>query len=801
MDFVLDGKTYSIKLAVTDAIDELILGIDFLTKYAATWEIATGKLHLDGKCFLLQHRVTANRVRRLYSVEPVRIPARSQTDVPVRVIWPTMHPTESDWLVELKKRLTTAPILAMPTDGGGYVLDTDANATAAGCVLQQWQGSDLKVIGYASKSFSAAEVRYCTTRRELAAVMYGLYQSRHLLLGYRFLLWTDHAALTYLRRTPDPVGQSARYLDKLAEYDFELQHRPGAQHQNTDALSRRPCERAAAAPPCSQCRAVATRSIHGAAHQDDAASATLTSNEPPLKRRRHSTTKPTSADEAVVDPQGRSLLSKEMLCDRQKDDPVTGQIVKWLTAPEAAPSTSELTSSAPEVQGLYAQRDLLQLIDGVLYRNYERPDATLQFQQVVVPRCLRGEFLQNSHSGLINGHFGVEKTRERLRALAYWQGWNEDVRLFVARCQLCNQYRHGPRGKQGQLQPAIACAPMQKVHVDLTGPHVTSCNGYKYILTAICAFTKYLITIPIRDKTTKTVARALLKSVYLVHGPPSILVHDQGGEFWSQVMQDLADLLEIQVSKITSHRPQSNGVVERVHATIHNVFAKIVNTNQRNWCQLLAHVTYAYNCATHASSSFSPYYLLHSRHPRVPLELLIEKPTAAAVHSTDEYVQQTSDRMRQAYTVVREHLHANFERSKKRYDARIKLARFNVGDFVYYYVPRKHTGKNRKWALDNRGPFRIQRRINDVNYVIQKSPTSQLITVHIDRLTKYRVSDTEIPRVWQEQPSCSLPSCQEDDTAVEVEQQQVSKSPKPPDKRTRSRSGRVQKTSDRCFCL
>ena len=79
------------------------MGIDFLTKYAATWEIASGKLHLDGKCFLLQPRVTANRVRRLYSVEPVvRIPERSQTDIPVRVTWPTMHPTESDWLVESK---------------------------------------------------------------------------------------------------------------------------------------------------------------------------------------------------------------------------------------------------------------------------------------------------------------------------------------------------------------------------------------------------------------------------------------------------------------------------------------------------------------------------------------------------------------------------------------------------------------------------------------------------------------------------------------------------------------------------
>jgi len=81
-----------------------------------------------------------------------------------------------------------------------------------------------------------------------------------------------------------------------------------------------------------------------------------------------------------------------------------------------------------------------------------------------------------------------------------------------------------------------------------------------------------------------------VRYVYLVHGTPEILVHDQGGEFWSQVMKDLAKLLDIQVSMITSHRPQSNGVVERVHQTMHTVFAKIVSTNQRDWCELTSHV-------------------------------------------------------------------------------------------------------------------------------------------------------------------------------------------------------------------
>ena len=69
-------------------------------------------------------------------------------------------------------------------------------------------------------------------------------------------------------------------------------------------------------------------------------------------------------------------------------------------------------------------------------------------------------------------------------------------------------------------------------------------------------------------------------NLYLIHGPLEILVHDQGGEFWSDVMTRLAELLDIQPSKITSHRPNSNGVVERVHATLLSMFGKLVSQNQ-----------------------------------------------------------------------------------------------------------------------------------------------------------------------------------------------------------------------------
>ena len=142
---------------------------------------------------------------------------------------------------ELKRRLCSYPVLATPIPEGEYVVDTDASNVALGAVLQQRQEGKLRSIAYASRVMDPAERNYCTIRKELLGIIYGVLTFRHYLLGSQFLLSTDHGALTSLLESPEPVGQQARWLDVLAEYDFHIEHRAGSQHNNSDSLSRRPC--------------------------------------------------------------------------------------------------------------------------------------------------------------------------------------------------------------------------------------------------------------------------------------------------------------------------------------------------------------------------------------------------------------------------------------------------------------------------------------------------------------------------------------------------------------------------------
>jgi len=147
---------------------------------------------------------------------------------------------EEDALQELKRRLMTTPILGMPTDEGTYYLDTDACETWLGAILSQDQGGAEIVIACASRTLTKPEINYVTTKRELLAVVYGLKTFRQYLLGRRFIIRTNHQALQWYRRTPEPMGQLERWLTFIEQYNFDIVHRPGTRHGNADALSRRP---------------------------------------------------------------------------------------------------------------------------------------------------------------------------------------------------------------------------------------------------------------------------------------------------------------------------------------------------------------------------------------------------------------------------------------------------------------------------------------------------------------------------------------------------------------------------------
>ena len=92
---------------------------------------------------------------------------------------------------ELRRRLTTTPILIVRDRGQGYTVYCDASRAGLGCVLMQ----SGRVIAYGSRQLKNDEQNYPTHDMELAAVVFALKIWRHYLYSKQFEVYSDHKIL------------------------------------------------------------------------------------------------------------------------------------------------------------------------------------------------------------------------------------------------------------------------------------------------------------------------------------------------------------------------------------------------------------------------------------------------------------------------------------------------------------------------------------------------------------------------------------------------------------------------------
>ena len=139
--------------------------------------------------------------------------------------------------------ITQNPILSLPDWSLPFELVTDASNFGTGAILYQRDLSkprkqQLRVIGYYSYTFTAAEVNYNTSEKECLAVKKAVYYFRSYLEGKQFSLFTDHQALESLMKMTEPKGRLCRWQVDLMSYSFTINHRAGKLLQDADAISR-----------------------------------------------------------------------------------------------------------------------------------------------------------------------------------------------------------------------------------------------------------------------------------------------------------------------------------------------------------------------------------------------------------------------------------------------------------------------------------------------------------------------------------------------------------------------------------
>jgi hypothetical protein len=146
--------------------------------------------------------------------------------------------SEQEAFDTLKIALCSDQVMAYSDFSKPFILTTDASKVAVAAILSQVQDGVKRPISYASRQMNTAEQNYSASEAEMYAVTCETRYYRCYLYGKRFILKTDHAALKYMHTFADNNSRLLHWSLKLAEFNFEVQHRPGKQVRHVDALSR-----------------------------------------------------------------------------------------------------------------------------------------------------------------------------------------------------------------------------------------------------------------------------------------------------------------------------------------------------------------------------------------------------------------------------------------------------------------------------------------------------------------------------------------------------------------------------------
>ena len=594
------------------------------------------------------------------------------------------------------------------------IVETDASDFAVAAVLSQTFDQGARhPIAFFSKKLDPAQLNYPIFDKEMFAIVAAFKHWRQYLEGAKFQVQvlTDHRSLEYFTTTKQLNRRQARWSELLADFDFVIQYRPGAQAGLPDALTRRSDMR-----------------------PKDRGPSLMQEHNPGNFQ---TLLKPHQLRLAATG----ILTVKSDITDKIRDalprDPWTSLLLERVHLGSAPPGFA---------------------INSMNLLTYQ--------DSVCVPEVddLRLLIVQDRHDSPAAGHPGRRKTLSLVRRSFFWLGMSKFVHSFVDSCETCRRIkavRHKPYGHLKSLP--VPPHPWSSISMDLI-EQLPPSSDFTAILVVVDRLTKMAIFVPTTNELdAPKLAKLFLRHVYSKHGLPTSIVSDRGSEFTSHFWRSLSTLLGIENHFSSAYHPQSDGQTERINQVLEQFLRGYSNHLQTDWSDLLPLAEFSYNNAEHASTQLTPFFANYGYHPRFSFD-----NTDPASLPLFPAARSYADQLKQLHEYVRGELDKANRRSAEQFDKhRLPSPQFQPGDRVWLSADNIRSLRPTK-KLDYRrlGPFSVSEVISSHAYRLQLPPSMKIHNVfHVDRLEPY-VANTIPNRVQPPPPPVEV----ESDLEYEVEQ-------------------------------
>ena len=705
----------------------------------------------------------------------------------------------------LKKAILEAPVLAKFDRDLPTRVTTDASAVGIGAVMEQRHGSQWRPVAFWSRKLKDAETRYSATDIEWLAVVDAVTLTwRHMLEDIPFLIRSDHKALErkLMKSAHEPplLPRQVRWIERLMPYSYTFEYIKGSENLVADALSRCPymlnsvtVVHSMLAGLLARMKIAATQDIQYRQDVLDILRGRPTPGNSPLPNDTESPNRDTESpnrdtgspirdtgsptrDTGSPIRDSRSPISDSGSPIRDPRSPIgdseslirnTDSILNPLpnNSPEHPPG-SPLPLDLPRSEwptSRFTKLDRLVQNDLIIYPN----------GVIVVPHDneIRTLLLTEAHDSRMGGHFGIEKTLEKIKRFWTWAGVAHDVELYVQSCVSCQKTKHETARPKGLLYPLVASRPWQMVTMDFVGKFAPAAEtSNNTCLVIVDKFSKYTILegVPENIDAQRT-AQIFIKRVVSVWGVPAVVISDRGPQFSSQLWRNILKSLGSHAALATSHHPQTDGQSERAVQTVLRLIRSYATEQQDQWEALLPMLEYALNDAYCKSTMTTPFRLLRGYDPVGPQQFMVGTDQEGNSFPRGSWERRWAESQENVWSFVQSRQREIAARMKERYDQHRKSLDLAPGDLVLLSTKSHHLLEGfRKQQERFVGPYVVKERVHPNAYRLLGLPTGVPTTQNVRFLIKFHRSPDRFAS--RPEPDSSAPELIDGQYEWEVEE-------------------------------
>ncbi|GJQ75192.1 hypothetical protein Trydic_g9794 [Trypoxylus dichotomus] len=349
--------------------------------------------------------------------------------------------------------------------------------------------------------------------------------------------------------------------------------------------------------------------------------------------------------------------------------------------------------------------------NGVLYHyNQDAEDP-----QLVVPTSMRVIIMKEYHDAPTAGHYGAEKTFQRISSKYYFIGTRRYIQEYVKSCIHCQRFKPVNIKPAGLLQTSVPSQQFEVIAVDLVGPLPEIPRENNWVLIVKDTASKWTELVAIQTATAEACTEILIEKIFLRYCTPRKIISDNGVQVARHVMQQVTYCFDIKTPFIPYYHPESNRVERR---------NKELNT-------------------TSETTAHTPSFLTFGRELRSPRDNVND---LRPIVDSEKYIPQITPYLRKLGIILEESKELAQQKQNQRKEQADKArtsVQYNIGDLVLlksHSLSDAKKGCTSKFAPKRYGPYKVLKTITPTTYELGTcADPSPLIG-------RYHVSDMGLPR-------------------------------------------------------